>query len=96
MATLIPFCDLISLFLSIQYDNDYEESFWNEIYGCVNYLAIPYETVMSMPIHIRKLWIRKHNAETEKRESESNGGNGTKNSNGEFINSFALLEQNRM
>ena len=70
-------------------------SFWNEIYGCVNYLNIPYETVMNLPVQIRKFWIRKHNqnVEEEKRATENSSSGGT--ISGEALNSYAHLEQNK-
>jgi hypothetical protein len=45
--------------------------FWEEIWGCVNIIKLPYETVMNMPVQHRKLWIRRHNYENELREKEA-------------------------
>ena len=88
-----PFCDLISLFLSIKFDENYELSFWNEIFGCVNYLNIPYETVMKLPIYIRKFWIQKHNQQVEEQEKNLNKEQNFSTIGGESINSFAKQEQ---
>jgi len=92
---LIPFCDLISLFSSIKFDSDYEMSFWNEIFGCVNYLNLPYETVMDMPIHIRKFWIQKHNQRAEEREAAIKKEGGMSIVDGESINAYAKQEQQK-
>ena len=88
----MPFCDLISLFSHLKFDSQYELAFWNEIYGCVNYLNLPYETVMNMPIYVRKFWIQKHNKMAEEREQPTNSGNG-KTITGEALNDFAAIEQ---
>ena len=94
MALLNPFCDLISLFLSISKDNigDSEKKLWDELWGCVNYLKIPYDTLMTMPVYIRKFWILKHNEVS----SQNNMPNGDKNNtiDGTAINSYAQMEQN--
>ncbi len=67
--------------------------FWEEIWGCVKYIKLPYDTVMSMPVRSRKIWIRRHNMEDEmtRRRSESNG----KTITGEALNSYAGLEQKK-
>jgi len=67
-------------------------AFWNEIYGCVSYLNLPYETVMNMPVYVRKFWIQKHNRMAEERE-KSNTQNGGTTITGEALNDFAALEQ---
>lgn len=91
-----PFCNLINLFSSINYDSEYERSFWNEIYGCVTYLNLPYDTVMNLPVYIRKYWIQKHNHRAEEEEEEKNMqewmGKGGKTS-GIALNGFAKAEQ---
>ena len=89
---LTPFCNLISLFSSIEYDDNHELSFWNEIYGCVNYLNIPYDTVMNLPIYIRKFWIQRHNLNLQEGEERATG-NGDKTIGGVSINSYAKMEQ---
>lgn len=95
MAISTPFCDLISLFSSVNYDSNYEAAFWNEIFGCVNYLNLPYDTVMNMPIHIRKFWIQKHNQQAEEEAKSLNKDNGTSVINGESINAYARQEQGK-
>ena len=63
----------------------------DEIWGCVEYLEIPYETVMSMPVHLRKYWIIKHNRKAEEnRASNDNGGNGMSML---AMNKFAKMKQ---
>lgn len=86
---------MISLFSSQKYDEGYETAFWNEIFGCVNYLNLPYDTVMNMPIHIRKFWIEKHNKNAEEAEEAAKNKDGSSSIGGEAINSYALLEQNK-
>lgn len=59
-----------------------------EIWGCVNCIKIPYETVMSMPVYDRKNWIARHNlevAEENEKRNSSKDGNVT-NISGEMIN----------
>lgn len=93
MALLNRFCDLISLFLSISNEGvgEAEKKLWDELWGCVNYLKIPFDTLMSMPVYIRKFWILKHN---EVNSPENKSGNGeNKNIDGQQINSYAQLEQ---
>ena len=72
----------------------FERSFWEEIYGCVKYIGIPYDTVMSMPVHDRKTWIQKHNLEAKKKDTPPDmdkNGNGV--ISGEMLNGFAKNEQ---
>lgn len=88
-----PFCNLISLFSSIEYDSEYEYSFWNEIYGCVNYLNLPYDTVMNLPIYIRKFWIKRHNRQAEEEEKGEDIRNTANRIGGEQLNGFARTEQ---
>ena len=95
MAISTPFCNLISLFSSIKYDAEYEYSFWNEIYGCVNYLNLPYETVMNLPVYIRKFWIKRHNRQAEEEERESASAKDGKSIGGEQLNGFARVEQGK-
>lgn len=62
-------------------------------------MKLPYETVMKMPIYIRKLWISRHNQRCmEEEEMFKNGGDNAKTINGESINEFAktdmLMSQN--
>jgi hypothetical protein len=72
-------------------------NFWNEIYGCVNYLNLPYETVMNLPTYVRKFWIKKHNHTVEEEKAEEERaklgmGSGDLIS-GEGLNAFAEREQ---
>lgn len=74
-------------------------NFWNEIYGCVNYLNLPYETVMDLPIYVRKFWIKKHNHAVEEEQAEMEraklGQSGVDTISGEGLNAFAEQEQMR-
>ena len=92
MAPWRPFCDLVSLFSSVKYDQEYELSFWNEIYGCVNYLNLPYETVMNLPVYIRKFWIQKHNQAVEEEKRAAEGSDKMTTVGGESLNAFARTE----
>ena len=97
MALLIPFCNLISIFLSISNTEEAEQRLLNEIFGCVTYLKLPYETVMSMPVYLRKYWILKHNEDVENAEREAmqsqNKSNGTTQITGGALNSYANIAQ---
>ena len=53
-------------------DDYYEKGLWDELYAFVTYVKVPYETVMKMPVYVRKYWIDKHN--------EVNGGDSERNS----------------
>ena len=92
-----PFCNLISLFLSIDRDEESVMNFWNEIYGCVNYLNLPYETVMNLPTYVRKFWIKKHNRTVDEEKAEQEraklGTMGGDLISGEGLNAFAEREQ---
>lgn len=85
---------MISLFLSISNNGvgDAEKKLWDELWGCVNYLKIPFDTVMKMPVYIRKFWILKHNEVNSQEKKPDNGEN--KTISGQQINSYAQMEQN--
>ena len=69
--------------------------FWEEIWGCVNVIKLPYDTVMNMPVQHRKLWISRHNHDSElRRAAEEERRNGNVIS-GEALNSFAEVEQEK-
>lgn len=70
-------------------------AFWDEIWGCVKYIKIPYDTVMSMPIQNRKLWIQKHNSEQEEIQKSAERGKNGQMISGEGINTYASLEQKK-
>ncbi len=93
---MTPFCNLINLFSSIEYSQESEYAFWNEIYGCVNYLNLPYDTVMNLPIHIRKFWIKRHNRQAEEEEKEMAEREDSKKIGGVQLNGFARTEQGRI
>lgn len=86
---------MISLFSSIKYDAEYEYSFWNEIWGCVNYLNLPYDTVMNLPIYIRKFWIQKHNRQAEEDKIEVENNSASKKIGGVALNAYAMVEQGK-
>ena len=70
--------------------------FWEEIWGCVNYIKIPYETVMNMPVRERKIWIQRHNVEQQRlKEGADSGSRGTSEMSGEALNRYASLEQQK-
>ena len=54
-----------------------------------------YETVMSMPVYKRKLWIAKHNEQESNHSENHKKDDGVKKISGISINSYAELEQNR-
>ena len=94
-----PFCNLISLFLSIKRDQDSVMNFWDEIYGCVNYLNLPYDTVMNLPVYVRKFWIKKHNRQVEEEQAEMERAKAGQSAgdfiSGEGVNDFAEMEQRK-
>ena len=74
--------------------NVFELNFWEEIYGCVKYIGIPYDTVMAMPVQDRKTWIQKHNIEAKKKDTPPDvKERGSGNISGEMLNGFAKREQ---
>ena len=42
----------------------------SEIYGCMEYMHISYDTLMRMPIRQRKYFIKRHNAKVADEQSE--------------------------
>lgn len=70
----------------------------DEIWGCTHYMNLPMETVMKLPIQDRRYFIQKHNQEQQGiRESyEKRNGNREKITDGETINEYAKLEQERL
>ena len=94
MAQLTPFCDLINLFSLISNNPEAENALWDEIWGCVNYIKIPYETVMhEMPVYVRKYWIKRHN-DANNPDKQNNGN--TKSIEGYALNSYAEIEQSNL
>lgn len=67
----------------------------DEIWGCVEYLKIPFDTLWEMPVYLRKYWIIRHNEKVKKEENQQiNNGNGSvKTINGDGVNAYAKLEQ---
>ena len=90
VALWMCFYNLTSLFFSI-WPSDFEKTLTDEIWGCVKYVGIPYDTVMKMPIHVRKYFIKKHNEEQESRNGGYNSS--TRHISGEALNEYASMEQ---
>ena len=88
-----PFCNLINLFSSISNDNESYQALWDELYGCNNYLKIPFDTLMDMPVHIRKYWIHKYNNDNQEDADTSTNSNTISGGN---INAYASLEQMKL
>lgn len=82
----------MSLFSSTLSDESYGMILWSEIYGCVRHLNLSYDDLMSMPVHIRKFWIRKNNLDYEERNNRNNDPQG----NTMGINAYAKMEQNKI
>ena len=61
----------------------------NELYGCNMYLKIPFETLMDMPVYVRKFWIDKYIADNDDKGKDPN----TTSVSGGNINTYAQLEQ---
>lgn len=70
----------------------YEKQYWDEIWGCVEYIKIPYDTVMNMPLQDRRIWIQKHNASVSQKESDKDNRG---NISGAQLNSYAKLEMGK-
>lgn len=88
---MTPFFDSTSLFSSISNDEDTEWALWEELFGCVEYLKIPYDTILRMPVHVRKFWINRHNQAIKKEKDVKDGY--TRTVEGVGVNAFAALEQ---
>ena len=69
--------------------------FWEEIWGCVKYIGLPYETVMSMPVRNRKIWINRHNMEGDIKKEMEERKNGVNKISGEALNTYAGMEQSK-
>lgn len=76
--------------------DDYELSFWEEIWGCVKVIGIPYDTVMSMPVQNRKILIQRHNMEGEMNEMKKMRGNDGTTIGGESLNAYAEQEMKKI
>lgn len=61
----------------------------DELYSCNMYLKIPFETLMDMPVYVRKFWIDKYMADNDTSGRDPN----TQTVNGSSINTYAKLEQ---
>ena len=75
-------------------DETAEKRLWDELWGCINYLKMPYDTVLSMPVYIRKFWILKHN-EVNNPDKQENGKS-KESIDGLALNSYAQMEQNQL
>jgi len=53
------------------------------------YLKVPFDTLMEMPVYVRKFWIDKYVADNDKSGKDS----GSKTVDGSSINTYAQLEQ---
>lgn len=85
---------MISLFSSITNDTEADKRLWDEIFGCVNYLKIPFDTIMSMPVFVRKYWIMRHNEKQEEIKKSNENPNGKSGSiEGNALNAYAEMEQ---
>ena len=73
--------------------NEYEAKLDKEVWGCVKYIGIPYETVMKMPVYKRKNFIRMHNEEQAGIDHKRNLEENRNKVSGELINDYAKLEQ---
>lgn len=70
---------------------------FEEIYGCVKYIGMPYDTIINMPIQYRKFWINRHNLDIQKiKEKEDNKKSGSVITEKHLINNYAETEMNRM
>lgn len=72
----------------------------DEIWGCVEYIKIPFDTLWSMPVYLRKYWIQRHNQKVASEDqNNSTSGNGSAGAprtiSGNAVNAYAKLEQNK-
>jgi hypothetical protein len=77
--------------------NEYERAFWEEIWGCVKYIKIPYDTVMNMPVYIRKILIARHNYEQHEMSVGMQNGNKSEGADMGFgLNNYARVTQEKI
>lgn len=70
---------------------------WEELWGCVHYLKIPYDTLIKLPVRIRKYWIMRNNQEAEREKAElENSSTSTEKISGVALNSYAKVEMDNM
>lgn len=93
MALRPCFSRLTNIFFST-FPSDYENILLDEIWGCVKYVGIPYDTIMSMPIQNRRYFIQRHNHEQDKLAKEMGGPENGASFYGEEVNGFARNVQN--
>lgn len=68
----------------------------DELWGCVEYLKIPFDTLWAMPVYLRKYWIQRHNdkVKTEEQSNANKSGGAPRTIEGDSVNAYARLEQN--
>ena len=66
-----------------------------ELWGCVEYLKIPFDTLWEMPVYLRKYWIERHNdkVKNEQAMNDKTSGKNASTINSDAINTYAKLEQ---
>ena len=64
-----------------------------ELWGCVKYIGLSWDMVMSLPIQDRKYYIQKHNYETQE-ASNATGSNSS--GNREYMTSISGEEVNKI
>ena len=84
------------MFFSID-PSKYAYEHYSELMDMVEYMNIPLETVLKMPVYVRKAWIMRHNNKEAERKKERDNKNNNNSSNvmGESINAYARLEQKK-
>lgn len=85
---------MINLFSLISNNAEAENALWDEIWGCVNYVKIPYNTVMyEMPVYVRKYWIKRHN---DANNPDKHRDGKTQTVDGSALNAYAEMEQSNL
>lgn len=88
MAQWKCFCNLTNSYFLIS-PNEYSDNLMEELWGCVKYIGLPWDMVMSLPIQDRKYFIQKHNYETEEANKASAPTKEKRNQySGEMVNKF--------
>lgn len=50
---------------------DFKKHLWDELTSCVKYVSIDHNTLLKMPVYIRKFYIAKHNESVKEEASKA-------------------------
>ena len=90
MAHLVAFLNGMIMFSGLS--KELAVALQNEIFSCMRYIKIPYDSLMHMPTRDRRYFIKKHNEATEEENAKYNKG---ETIGGAALNSLADVTMQR-